>query len=115
TYTLTADATQASDGADVTLNISPPLKVALVGAEAITVKATHDVNLVFHRDAFALAMRTLAKSNIDPASQTVLMDPKTGLSLRLETIRGHKADVWSIDALWGVRLVRPEFAVRIAG
>lgn len=115
TYTLTADATQAAAATDVNLAISPPLKVALVGGEAITVKASHAVNLVFHRDAFALAMRTLAKSNVDPSNQTVLMDPKTGLSLRLEASRVHKADSWSVDALWGTKLVRAALATRVAG
>lgn len=118
TYTLTADATQASAATDVTLQISPPLKVAIASATpgvAITVKATHDVNLVFHRDAFALAMRTLAKSNVSPENQTVLTDPKTGLSVRLEVTRVNKADVWTVDALWGAALVRAPLACRIAG
>lgn len=115
TYTLAANATQASAATDVTLTLNNPIRVALVGSEAITVKASHVVNLVFHRDAFALAMRTLAKSSVVPGNQSVLQDPKTGLSLRLEVIRGHKADVWSFDALWGTKLVRPELACRIAG
>ena len=57
TYVLTAAATQASAASDVTLVFEPALERALVGSEAITVKASHRVNLVFHRDAFALAMR----------------------------------------------------------
>lgn len=115
TYTLSASATQASAAADVTLYLNNPIRTALTGSEAITVKASHVVNLAFHRDAFALAMRTLAKSNVNPENQSVLQDPKTGLSLRLEVSRGHKLDVWSLDALWGVECVRPELACRIAG
>lgn len=115
TYTLSASATQASAATDVTLYLNNPIRTALTGSEAITVKATHVVNLAFHRDAFALAMRTLAKSNVNPENQSVLQDPKTGLSLRLEVSRGHKVDVWSLDALWGVECVRPELACRIAG
>ncbi len=115
TYTLSASATQASAATDVTLYLNNPIRTALTGSEAITVKASHVVNLAFHRDAFALAMRTLAKSNVNPENQSVLQDPKTGLSLRLEVSRGHKVDVWSLDALWGVECVRPELACRIAG
>lgn len=115
TYTLSASATQASAATDVTLHLNNPIRTALTGSEAITVKASHVVNLAFHRDAFALAMRTLAKSNVNPENQSVLQDPKTGLSLRLEVSRGHKVDVWSLDALWGVECVRPELACRIAG
>src|SRR5690606_27985853 len=61
TYVLTDDATQSSAASDVTLNIEPGLKKALAGGEAVTVKASHVVNLGFHRDAFALAMRPLAQ------------------------------------------------------
>ncbi len=115
TYSLSANATQASAATDVTLTLNNPIRTALVGSEAITVKATHVVNTVFHRDAYALAMRSLAKSNVSPEFQSILTDPQTGLSLRLEVKRGHKVDIWSFDALWGSALVRPEMACRIAG
>jgi hypothetical protein len=49
-------------------------------------------------------------------NQIVAMtDPQTGLSMRLEVSRQHKQVVYSLDALWGVKLIRPELAVRIAG
>lgn len=119
TYTLTAVATQASANSDVNLAISPPLRVALVGSEAITVKASHVVNMVFHRDAFALAMRPLASARPSGgeglANITTLTDPQTGISMRLELSRQHKAWVWSFDVLWGVKLVRAALATRLAG
>lgn len=119
TYTLTAVATQASANSDVNLAISPPLRVALAGSEAITVKASHVVNMVFHRDAFALAMRPLASARPSGgeglANITTLTDPQTGISMRLELSRQHKAWVWSFDVLWGVKLVRAALATRLAG
>lgn len=118
TYVLTAAATQASAASDVTLTIQPPLKVALAGSEAITVKATHVVNLVFTRDAFALAMRPLIQSTQDLELGNRIMsatDPVTGISLRLEVSRQRKQVVWEFDALWGAACIRPEFACRIAG
>ena len=44
-----------------------------------------------------------------------MTDPVTGLSMRLEVYRQYKQVVYELDALWGVKLIRPEYAVRIAG
>jgi len=118
TYVLTAAATQASAATDVTLTFQPPLKVAHVGSEAVTVKATHVVNLAFHRDAFAFATRPLASVSGEFALGSKIMtmqDPVTGLVLRLEVSRQYKQVAWEFDILWGVTLVRPELACRIAG
>jgi len=120
TYVVTA----ATDlvGTDSDVSFEPGLQVAIAngdGNEAVTFKATHVVNLGFHRDAFALAMRPLDDTGpegftggniIQPA-----VDPVTGLTLRLEISRQHKRTRWSLDALWGVKLVRPALACRLAG
>jgi hypothetical protein len=42
-------------------------------------------------------------------------DPESGLSMRLEISRQYKQTVWEFDILWGVALVRPEWAVRLIG
>lgn len=121
TYTLTAAATQASAASDVTLNFSPPLKVAIASATpgvAITVKASHVVNQVFHRDAYAFANRPLqqtASMSEGLAAIFPVTDPVTGLSIRLELCRRHKAWEWVFDVLYGAKLVRPELATRLAG
>jgi hypothetical protein len=116
TYAVTSAPT-ASGGAQ-TIGIAPALKSAVADNAAITVRASHVVNLGFHRDAFALAMRPLqgATQGDGYGSQIVSMtDPQTGLSLRLEVSRQYKQVQYSLDALWGVKLIRPELAVRIAG
>jgi hypothetical protein len=115
TYTVTTGDTDVSNGG--TIVISPGLKVAqATAAVAITVKASHTVNLLFHRDAFALAMRPF--SGVDPMGlghfQSAI-DPVSGLVLRLEVTREHKRTRFSYDVLYGVQAVRPALAVRIAG
>lgn len=117
TYTVTANATFGV-GASVTVAIAPPLQVALVGNEQVTVYDDHRVNLAFHRDAFAMALRPLQAISGDYSlgNEVVSMqDPQTGLILRLEVSRQNKRVVWEMDALWGAKLIRPELAVRLAG
>lgn len=115
TYVLTADATI---GASTTGNITidPGLKVAHSGGEEISVKATHVVNLAFHRDAFAFAMRPLqdAAEGLGNVFEQAT-DPVSGLSLRLEVSREHKRTRFSYDILYGGALVRAALATRLAG
>ncbi len=124
TYVLTAAATQAAAATDVTLTFEPALKVALVGSEAITVKASHVVNLGFHRDAFGLAMRApdaglkelIGASAAGNVMESVtLADPVSKLVFRLELIRGYKMIMFDVDCLWGTALVSAARASRLAG
>lgn len=116
TYALTEDATQASAGADVSLKIHPQLQQALTGSEAITVKASHTVNLAFHRDAFAFATRPLEDDAKGFGSVVMSeVDPVSGLALRLEISREHKRLRFAYDALYGGALTRWQMATRLAG
>ena len=71
-------------------------------------------NVAFHRDSVVFVSRPFQASNAAIASQTI-SDPVSGLSLRLEVTREHKRDRWSIDALYGTKVVRPEGVVKIIG
>lgn len=100
------------------LKIYPALQTAVVDDEVATVVATHVVNLVFHRDAFAFATRPLADATtgLKLGSEILtLQDELTGLIMRLEVSRQHKQVAWEFDILWGVKLVRPQLACRILG
>jgi hypothetical protein len=99
------------------LVIYPGLKVA-TSSSTLTIKASHVVNMAFHRDAFAFATRPLLDVSAPLAlgSQILTMqDPLTGLVLRLEVSRQHKQTVWEFDILWGSDLIRGELATRIIG
>lgn len=115
-YVVLANVTLAVGNTSV--SIAPALKVAKSGGEAMTLTASHRVNLVFHRDAFAFATRPLV-ANTDEFSLgnqiLSLQDPVTGLVMRLEVSRQYKRVAWEFDILWGVKLVRPEMAVRLLG
>lgn len=116
TYAITV-APNASSGAQ-TVTVSPAIKAIVADNASVTKKASHTVNLAFHRDAFALAMRPLTSETAGDAygnNIVSMTDPVTGLSMRLEVYRQYKQVVYELDALWGVKLIRPEYAVRIAG
>jgi len=116
-YVVTEDTTVVHN-TNTSVPISPVLAAATTGGEAITTVDSHVVNLAFHRDAFALAMRApdeALKEVFDPNNSYTMMDPVTGLIFRLEVIRMYKQIMWELDALWGAKLVRPQYAVRIAG
>lgn len=117
TYALTADATQASAATDVVLQISPPKKVALAGSEAVTVKASHVLNLAFHRDAFAFASRPLMNMDLtkDMDEEFMVPDPVSKLVMRLSYRKEFHRTRLSFDCLWGVGLIRPQLACRVAG
>lgn len=106
------------DTTGVTMTFDPPLVAAVVDNEVMTFVASHVVNMVFHRDAFAFATRPLISETTDLSLGNLIMsmqDPVTGLVLRLEISRQHKQVAWEFDILFGVKLVRPELAVRLLG
>lgn len=115
-YTVTAAGALAVADQDIT--ISPPLAAAAANDAVITVIGSHVANLAFHRDAFAFAMRPLAQTtqSMQLGSQILsLTDPLTGITLRLEVTRVHKAVTWEFDVLYGGKLVRHQLATRVLG
>jgi hypothetical protein len=98
------------------ITMQPTLQSVAANNAALTFKASHVVNLGFHRDAFALAMRPLESSVDGLGNQiSVATDPVSGVSMRLEVSREHKRTRYSFDVLYGAKLVRAELACRMAG
>lgn len=114
TYVITAITGSAPMTA---LTFQPAAQVAWANNAPITFKLSHRVNMVFHRDAFAFAMRPLLDSMLFTGGNHVaaMQDPQTGVVLRLELMRQYKQTVWEFDVLYGAKLIRPELACRIAG
>lgn len=103
------------DNVGVQVSILPALKVAQSGgSQAVTMANSHTVNLVFHRDAIALVMRVL-EMDMEGRQAFMATDPVSGVTLRLIVQQQHYQTTWSFDILYGSKLVRPEFATRIAG
>lgn len=116
TYVVLAAATIGASSTG-TVNISPALRIPKSGGESVQVKASHVVNLAFHRDAFAFASRPLANESLtERADQSFqVADPVSGLTMRLTFREEFHRTRLAFDVLWGVGLVRKELAVRVAG
>jgi hypothetical protein len=115
TYTVVTGDADVSGGGTVVFE--PGLKVAIAASTtAITVKSSHVCNMLFNRDAFALATRPAEASDaLNLANRRSMVDPVSGLALTLEVSRQHYRTRYAFSILYGVLCVRPEFAARIAG
>lgn len=105
-------------GKTASVTLALPLTKAVTNATQIKRGTHHYNNLVFHADAFALAMRPLTSATASTGLGSRIMavtDPDSGLSMRLEISRQYKQTVWEFDVLWGVAMVRPEWVVRVVG
>lgn len=112
TYAIASDVTANGSG-QVTLTISPPLKAAVADNAAVTLTASHRVNLVFNRKAFYLAQRSLGIP--DPSRFAEITDEMSGVSLRLEQMNQYKQEAYEYDLLYGAAAIFPEHAVRLLG
>jgi hypothetical protein len=116
-YRVTADTTLIVGNTAVP--ITPGLRGATAGGEVVTLLATAVQNVLFHRDALAFVTRPLAESTPPGgeglAAFDTIIDPVSGLVLRLELTREYKQWRWSYDVLWGSALVRPDFAQIMLG
>jgi hypothetical protein len=114
TYVVTADTTLAVG--NTTVPIAPALKKATAGGEVVTLKASHVVNMVFDPRAFAFANRPAEDGVFTGGNEFgQLQDPVTGINLALEVSRQNHQTRWEFSILYGVKLLMPELAVRIAG
>lgn len=117
TYVITAGDADVSNGG--TLSFYPGLKTAIPTSNtAITVKASHAVNLLLHPNAIAFAMAPMVGGLQIEGRQrleSVMVDQDSGLAIRLTVFEGFYQTEWSFDALWGSAVPRPELGVRIAG
>lgn len=116
TYVVTADATLAIGNTNV--SIQPPLKVAQAGGGAVTLKATHVVNLLVDPGWAGFAARvTDAEIEGVPTIgiHQVMRDEKTGLALKLSALPGFESAQWMLSWVYGVGYLDRRRGTRLAG
>lgn len=117
TFVVQADATQASANSDVSVTIYPCINTALAGGEAVTVKASHRVNLGFAPGAIQMVSRPTMITEIDRLIAPIesFLDPVTGLVITMEIVRQNAQTVWVFRCLYGSGVPQPELGCRLAG
>lgn len=118
TYVVTSGPHTAASNAIAGISFEPAVQAPGGWADnaAVVFKDTHTVNLGFNKHAFAFVNRPLADLPFTGGQQVMTTtDPLSGLTFRLTVARGQFQTMWYLDFLWGVRLVQPELAARLAG
>lgn len=122
--TIAGDSQQYVVAGDVTLivgnttvGISPPLKKATAGGEAVTLAASTSLNLAFHPYAFGFDSRPESRLSLPGVKNEMMsfVDEMTGIVLSLEIKQEYHQTGFYLSCLWGTKLVDPRLAVRIAG
>ena len=119
-YVVTAAEDSTAGGALAAVEFEPGLAAAVADNAVVTfdlgaATATRYQNLLFHKNAFAIAMAPLSEmGNNVGASIATITDPITGLSLRSRVF--YMPDVSevnvAIDVLYGVKTLDRQMAVR---
>lgn len=115
-YTVLASTTLS--GTESTLTISPAIVTAAADNAALTFVASYVPNLHFHRDALAFASRVLERSRREVPGAAVfrsIVDPISGLVVRLEISRQWRQTTVAWDILAGYTTVYPQLAAVILG
>ena len=111
-FVVTEDATVAAHAA--TVRVYPAVTEGIAENSAVTLVADHALNMAFHRNAFSLVSRQLARPM---GIQNVSNVSYNGLGLRVAY--GYdmtkKQDIVSIDGLFGFTTLTPELACVLLG
>ncbi|MES2497118.1 MAG: P22 phage major capsid protein family protein [Pseudomonadota bacterium] len=127
-FTVVSDATMAANEGDVI--IYPAMiwgdafqNVSVVGATDLnnlpinfkgTASATYAQNLVFHKNAFALAIVPMVSP---PGAVDVARESYKGTSVRMIPFYNGSSDVstFRLDVLYGLKAIDPRLATRVSG
>lgn len=113
---VTGDA-DVSGGGTIVIQ-EPGLRVAMSAAtKAITMVATHSDNLAFSRGAVELAIRPPADPLGGDAAEDMMIvqDPHSGLAFAISVYKGRKKAMIAVDALYGVKVWKPEHVALLMG
>ena len=117
-YAVTGTVTAAANAFAGVL-FTPPLAAAAADNAVVTVRLDNHVqNLVYHKNAFALAMAPLSEAGNDLGAKiATVVDEKTGLVMRCRMFyTGDSSKVSAaVDVLYGVKTLDPNLACVCAG
>jgi hypothetical protein len=117
-FLVTNGTLTASGNAIAAVNFTPAAPTGgFADNAAVTFAGDHVVNLAFHRNAFALAFAPIQDTgNVTNSKiQESIVDPISGITLRMTITEEFYQTSWRWDVLYGVQCVRPVMACRILG
>ena len=101
-----------------TITLDRPLEVAVADNTTINRFGTRTNNLMFHRDAMTLAMRSPGPPSRGAASAgnfSTHRDPESGIIIQVEVQRLHAMTRYYFRTLYGGTVLHPELAYQIFG
>ena len=101
-----------------TITLDRPLEAAIADNAALNRGATRVNNLMFHRDAMTLAMRSPGPPSRGAASSgnfSTHRDPESGIIIQVEVQRLHAMTRYYFRTLYGGTVLHPELAYQIFG
>ena len=110
-YTVVTAGALATNDQDIT--IYPALKTAVANDDSVTLTASHKCNLAFHPNFAVMGFASLEVPN----GVSGAVESYKGIQVRvLESfVHTNLKSVYSLDVLFGTKVIRPELAVRILG
>jgi len=108
--------TTALAGGSFTIG-KPGLRAALADNTAITVGNTATSNIALRRDAVEFAVRPPAQPEGGDAAVDVMIvqDPRTGLAFEIRVYKGYGKVMFSIAAVWAVKVWKQDFVAILLG
>lgn len=99
------------------LVLTSGLVAAAADADTVTVNAISRRNMAFHKSALGLAVRVPAMppEGDSAADSQIMVEPETGMPIRLSRYKGYGLDQYEIGAVWGVKAVRPSLLKILLG
>jgi len=103
---VTGDADVSGGGSIVIAE--PGLRVAIVGATAITVGASYSANVAFFRGAIQLATRApaLPQEGDLAIDRMMLTDPRSGITFEVATYPGYRKVRYEVSLAWGFKVTQ---------
>lgn len=96
--------------ANVVTLAAPGLRKAVADNAAMTVVGAATRNMVFSRNALAIATRApaLPEEGDSAADREIITDPRSGLSFEVAMYKQYRQVQYEIALAWGVKAVKPE-------
>lgn len=102
-----------------TITLAAPglLKAIPAAATAMTIVAAATRNMVFSRNAIALATRApaLPEEGDSAEDRQIITDPRSGLSFEVAMYKQYRQVQYEISLVWGMQVIKPEHLCLLLG